>query len=304
MWKFSQPTLDRQSHLRDCTKHFKRWRNQEESFLLLVNEKYQVLLQPDGVHAVNAKHFIEADVIKHWVYLGHTKFNKPWFATQVNSWDYELQSHQQWMDLRVALANIAEPYASAIAYAKAMIYWHRHHQFCGKCGSKTAFHKAGHERYCEPCEFTFYPRTDPAIIVGVEYQENLLLARQATWPINRYSVIAGFVEPGESFEQAVAREVLEEVNLKVEKTQYIGSQPWPFPCSVMIGFSAQASSQSIELLDGELEKAIWVSPNEFSKKVSSGELKLSTRESISFHIIDRWAKRHNINIEKLFDAQR
>jgi NAD+ diphosphatase len=201
----------------------------------------------------------------------------------------------------LALPQLAEPYASTLAYAKALIYWHQHHQFCGKCGSTTYIHSAGHERFCEKCNQSIYPRTDPAIIVAVSYQEHLFLARQRQWPTKRFSVLAGFVEPGESFEQAVEREVWEESKLKVHSIRYIGSQPWPFPCSIMIGFEAEATSLDFNLQDDELEQALWVTPKSLLEKLEKNELKLPTNGSISFHLIERWAHQHDISLSKYAD---
>ncbi len=297
MWKFSQSPLNRNSHLRNQSAQLSLWRKQENCQLIVFNEKYQILLQPDGIHPVNTLRHEATQETHKWIYLGHHK-ETPWFCTRVLSDQFELNFHQQWHDLRLALPMIAEPYASIIAYGKALLYWHSHHKFCGKCGSKTYVHKAGHELFCEQCDKAIFPRTDPAIIVSVTFNDQLLLARQSIWPANRYSVLAGFVEPGESFEQAVQREVWEESQLKVRDVEYIGSQPWPFPCSLMVGFTAKATSSEFTLLDQELEKALWVSRDNIDELITSGQLKLSSPESISYHLIEHWAHQHGISLAK------
>lgn len=293
MWKFAHSSLDRQSHLRSHADQLVSWKKKEDTQLIIFNERYEVLMAPDGVHAANAFHHSDRPKQHNWIYLGHSD-NKAWFCARQNSAEFELSFHQQWKDLRLVLPMIAEPHSSAIAYGKALLYWHSHHTYCGKCGDKTYVHMAGHERYCESCEKSIYPRTDPAIIVSVTHGDELLLARQQQWPENRYSVLAGFVEPGESFEQAVEREVWEESQLKVHQIKYLGSQPWPFPCSVMIGFTAVAKSKDFNLLDDELERAQWVSPSSIIQKIEDGSLKLPTSGSISGYLIDHWAKQHGI----------
>ncbi|NVJ60241.1 MAG: NAD(+) diphosphatase [Gammaproteobacteria bacterium] len=304
MWKFNFHGLDRDALIRSNSKELKQLKYSDQKFLLIFNEKLQVLMATDGYHPINGHMQADVPSAHHWIYLGKTNIDNkknatPWFCTKVESNQFELSFHQQWIDLRLVLAQITEPYASTMAYGKALLHWHREHAFCGRCGHSNFFHMAGHERYCESCERSIFPRTDPAIIVSVTYQDRLLLARQSSWPDKRYSVLAGFVEPGESFEQAVVREVKEESNLNVHKCEYIGSQPWPFPCSIMIGFNAEAKNTNFELLDDELEKALWVTPKELEQQVKSKQLKLPTEGSISFALIERWARSHSLNLDKL-----
>jgi NAD+ diphosphatase len=300
MWKFAHSPLNRQSYFRNDSARLKIWKMQENARLILINERYQILMQPDGVHPYNATHHPNAPIYNRWIYLGHAE-EIPWFCARVKSGEFELSNHQQWLDLRLALPQLAEPYASILAYAKALIYWHQHHQFCGKCGSATFVHSGGHERFCEKCNQSIYPRTDPAIIVAITHKTQLFLARQKHWPAKRYSVLAGFVEPGESFEQAVEREVWEESQLSVHAIRYVGSQPWPFPCSIMVGFEAEAKSTQFNLQDDELDDALWVTPDSLVEKLTTGEIKLPGSGSISYHLIERWAHRCNISLTKYCD---
>ena len=159
-------------------------------------------------------------------------------------------------DLRLIGSLLRRGDVELLAYARGMLYWHRHHRFCAGCGKPTKPRQGGHQRICEGCSKEHFPRTDPAIMSLVCHEDRCLLARQASFPSGMYSVLAGFVEPGESLEDAVARETLEEVGLEVTDIRYERSQPWPFPASLMLGFTARAVSEQIQL-DDELEDARW-----------------------------------------------
>ena len=143
--------------------------------------------------------------------------------------------------LREAATELPAEEAALGAYAASLLSWHRRHGFCANCGAATEVIDGGHERRCPACEAHHFPRTDPVVIVRVvDRRDRLLLGRQASWPEGRFSVLAGFVEPGETLEEAVRREVQEESGVVVESAEYVASQPWPFPSSLMIGFNALA----------------------------------------------------------------
>ena len=180
--------------------------------------------------------------------------------------------------------------AGLLAFARSMVHWHQQHTHCGKCGNLTAMEEAGFLRRCtsEECDRLHFPRTDPAVIVLVTNGNRALLGRQAKWDKTWYSVLAGFVEPGESLEQAVRREVKEEAGIDVGEVRYDSSQPWPFPSSLMIGFIADATSDQIEIGDDELEDARWFTRDEIDAALEVGELRLSPRTSISRHLIETW----------------
>ena len=180
--------------------------------------------------------------------------------------------------------------AALLACAKAMTYWHQRHQFCGDCGSPTISTEAGFVRDCTnaDCAKKHFPRSDPAIIVLVQYGQKALLGRQASWPEGMYSTIAGFVEPGESLEAAVVREVHEETGVKLAEITYHSSQPWPFPSSLMLGYMAQAADPAIQRNDEELEDAQWFSREDLVKAIKTGTMFVPASLSISHRLIETW----------------
>lgn len=209
------------------------------------------------------------------------------FAFDIESADPpQLQAAASFEDLRLIAAQLPAEEAGLLAYARAMVSWRRQHRFCGCCGAQTTPAKGGHVLICSnpACGKEQFPRIDPAIIVLVSDGDRALLGRQAAWPPGRYSTIAGFVEPGESLEDAVAREVLEETGIAVDDIEYHSSQPWPFPASLMLGFTAHALSREILRLDQELEDARWFSRAD----LASGSVLLPPRQSISYRLIEHW----------------
>jgi len=207
---------------------------------------------------------------------------------------YEVESDEtpvtpegtRFADLRTVAALMPEDQAGLLGYARAMVNWQRTHRHCGRCGTPTVPAKAGHVLVCTNpiCRHEQFPRLDPAIIVLVIDGDRVLLGRQASWPAGRYSTIAGFVEPGESLEDAVAREVQEETGIRVEGIEYHSSQPWPFPSSLMLGFTARAISHDIQLRDLELEDARWFTRED----IVGGTPFLPPNVSISFRLIEDW----------------
>jgi NAD+ diphosphatase len=174
-----------------------------------------------------------------------------------------------------------------LGYARAMAHWHRQHLFCGRCGAATRSERGGHQRSCTACGAQIFPRLDPAIIVLVTDGARCLLGRQASWPKGRYSCLAGFVEHGETLEMAVAREVLEETDVRVRAPRYVSSQPWPYPGSLMLGFRAESASTDIHCNDGELEHAAWFSRDDIARSVDAG-LMMPPSRSISYRLIRAW----------------
>jgi NAD+ diphosphatase len=196
--------------------------------------------------------------------------------------------------LRGAAAAMAHDEAGLAAYLTALLNWHRRHPFCPACGAETVVLEAGYSRRCMRCRTMHFPRTDPVVIVLVENDRHVLLGRHSHWPQGQYSVIAGFVSPGESLQEAVAREVEEETAITVRNPLFVTSQPWPFPISLMIGFEARADGGTPDPRDGELEDVRWFDLLEAVRLAAtdeSEELRLAPRFSIGRLLIERWIRR-------------
>lgn len=176
--------------------------------------------------------------------------------------DVSAPSGMVFRDLRVLFGNLDEQLHAIAGRAVQIMEWDRTHQFCGACGKQTELSTTDRSRICPACKLPNFPRLSPAMIVAVERGHEILLGRSPHFPAGIYSVLAGFVEPGESAEEAVAREVMEETGISVRDVRYFGSQPWPYPNSLMLGFTAQYESGEIRLEDDEIEDARWFRADE------------------------------------------
>jgi NAD+ diphosphatase len=208
----------------------------------------------------------------------------------------------QRIGLRQAAMVFSQEDGGLAAYTAALLNWHRRHRFCANCGQPTNVGEAGLVRKCPACGAEHHPRTDPVVIMLVtDGDERLLLGRQAAWPTGRYSALAGFVSPGESLEEAVAREVREETGVLVGRPRYVDSQPWPFPSSLMLGFSAPWLGGEPRIADEELQDARWFSREELERAAAEdddagwgtpgdagGPLKLPPRLAIARQLVQDW----------------
>ncbi len=211
-------------------------------------------------------------------------------------WSVELQSNVclpemgSLTGLRALYDRLPEPLYAIAGRAAQVVAWERDHQFCGRCGNPTDRMPAERGRRCGGCNLTAYPRLSPAIIVLIERGDQILLARGHAFLPGRFGIIAGFVEPGESLEEAVRREVQEEVGIELGRVEYFGSQPWPFPHGIMIGFRAKYQQGDISLEDGELAEAGWYGLDDLPD--------IPSKLSIARRLIDDWAERRGAVIDQ------
>ncbi|CAA9350334.1 MAG: NADH pyrophosphatase, decaps 5'-NAD modified RNA [uncultured Nocardioidaceae bacterium] len=194
----------------------------------------------------------------------------------------------EWATLRGVGARLRAEDAGLVVHAVALAEWHRTHRFCPRCGAILEVGAGGHVLECTGCGRDHFPRTDPAVIMLVTDGERALLGRQASWPPGRYSTLAGFVEPGESLEDAVRREVMEEVGVEIGEVSYVGNQPWPFPASLMVGFFAHAETTAIDVDGDEIEDARWFSREEIAALAQEGTVVLPGGFSISRSLVEAW----------------
>jgi NAD+ diphosphatase len=290
LWYTGSP-LDRASHLREDDTHLKNpqsrivpvWRNRN-----LVSAEEPVAFFPTVAEA--AKLFDQGrylsmlglydDVAHFAVDLSHLE----------DPYDHPvIEAKGTFEDLRQVGPVLDRNVGAIMAYARGLMTWHGRHLFCGVCGSPTDIVQAGHERVCinADCAAKHFPRTDPAVIMLVTRDDMCLLGRSYRFRGQMYSTLAGFVEPGESLEEAVAREVFEEVGVRVGDCRYLGSQPWPFPASIMLGFHATAETTEITVNKDELQDARWLSRAELEDTESVG-ISLPRRDSIAYRLIQIW----------------
>jgi NAD+ diphosphatase len=197
------------------------------------------------------------------------------------------------VEVRTAAATLSADDAAITAQGRQMLDWHARHRFCAVCGHATAVKEAGYLRECDECDAQHFPRTDPVVIMLVESGERCLLGRQAAWPAQMYSALAGFIEAGESIEEAVRREVAEEAGIAVGDVRYFASQPWPFPSSLMIGCIARAESEAVTVDKAELEDARWFPRAEILRSLAqpgAGGVFVPPPLAIAHHLIKAWAE--------------
>lgn len=262
-----------------------------------------IVIDPDGRGLVRAdrgglRFLGESERSAHWpdaavAFLGATDEANYFVAAAAQAGAAESTSALQarWMDLRAAGLSLPAFDAGLFAYARALLFWQTRVRFCGACGHATTLVSAGHKALCTnpACGLEHFPRTDPAIIVIVGWRDACLLGRQPGWPEGRWSTLAGFVEPGESLEDAVRREVFEEAGVRVDDSDYHSSQPWPFPASLMLGFSARASDPAIHV-GAELAEARWFEVDDIVRGLSDRSLVLPPPLSVSHRLIEHWLR--------------
>jgi len=293
--RFTAVRLNRETELRDDA----QWvastiANPHTRLVPLWRSRSLLERTSDGTKAIylSPDELTQPDRIQPPTLLGNDG-KREYFAVSVTDAqkDQILEQHPavQFADLRMASIDMAAKHAGILAYAKAMHYWQYRHAFCGICGSPNRLRSAGHRMVCsnEECSRQSFPRIDPAIIVLVTHKDSCLLGRNSKWRSRHFSTLAGFVEPGESLEDAVVREVYEEVQVQLTDIRYVSSQPWPFPASAMCGFYAEAADRSCGASD-EVEEARWFNVESLTRAIVDNEIRLSAPVSIAFRLLADW----------------
>ncbi|HVJ61727.1 MAG TPA: NAD(+) diphosphatase [Tahibacter sp.] len=225
-------------------------------------------------------------------FLGRNE-HAAWFAVGIDADEdaFAQRLGARWMDLRSAGLALPAFDAGLFAYARGVLFWQTRVRFCGVCGSPNLLLSSGHRARCTnpACALEHFPRTDPAIIVIVGWRDACLLGRQPSWPVGRWSTLAGFVEPGETLEDAVRREVHEEAGVTVDECDYHSSQPWPFPSSLMLGFTARATDPTIKV-GAELAEARWFEVDDIVGGLADRSFVLPPPLSVSYRLIEHWLR--------------
>ena len=279
---FIAEPLDRADHLR----------TDEIALAVLRTHGRCIGVDGEGRTAVDAQdglQMLSGELADDAVFLG-MQGDQPWFARLIAQWP----EGQRTLDLRAAVMQWPAFESTLFAQARAVLRWRSQYRHCPVCAHALTFSRAGWQGNCEACGAVQYPRSDPAVIVAVSDGERLLLGRQSTWtPKMRYSTLAGFVEPGESLEEAVARELFEEAGIRVSDVSYVASQPWPFPSSLMIGCRAVAHDPALTLDETEIEAAMWVDRAEVRAALAGdmgAPFMAPPPMAIARYLLEDWAK--------------
>ena len=263
---FTGGTLDRADAIRQSPAAVAAAAADRRARLLVLGPGWQPEVTADGRLAWTS--LADAPAAAELALLGLDEAQAPHFVAIVPAGDGA--SHRS-PAMMAALGSLAGGDAATYAAARSVVQWHGRHGFCAHCGTATQVFRAGWARRCPACAAEHFPRVDPVVIMIAEHDGRALLGRQAAWPAGRYSALAGFLEPGESVEEAVAREVREEAGVAVTSVRYVASQPWPFPhAQLMLACVAEAADDAITLDANELEDAIWV-PRDEVRRVLAGE---------------------------------
>ena len=301
---FGASGLDRAAELRSQSDDL--WAARQGKTLVFWRGK--PLLNAGGAEYVAPSHPVLQIADDKPIYLGRND-GEHVFAVDISKWqpedpsddvgqfvDQSRQHHPNlpdqaaFVELRQGMTILSARDAEVLATAKAILEWHRSHRFCSKCGVKSQLTMGGWERECPACSAKHFPRTDPVVIMLITRGNSVLLGRSPFWPEGMYSLLAGFVEPGETIEAAVRREVFEESAIRVGKVGYMASQPWPFPNSLMIGCRGEAENDEIVIDPDEIEDALWVSREEIALAFTGAHptIKPARKGSIAHYLLQLW----------------
>jgi NAD+ diphosphatase len=302
MIAFAGNPLDRASDKRGDTAWLAERRTERTTRVLPLWKLQPLLLGPENATGNTSLGFVDGDLAAGLgalnaveVFLGMDA-GVAYFARDISSLTdplaASLASHGHFRDARSAAALLPGHEVAMLGQAKALIDWHNRHGFCAQCGTPTELADGGYRRICPVCKAEHFPRTDPAVIMLVTVGGRCLLGRNKRFTGGHYSTLAGFLEPGESIEEAVRREVYEEVGVRVGAVTYFASQPWPFPSNLMIGCFAEAATDGIQVDGNEILAARWFDRETIRRLLSgeSNEVGLPRRDAIAFHLIRHWAE--------------
>ena len=298
MIAFCGNPLDRAGDKRGDADWLARTRASSNARVMLLWRLQPLLAGPEKAEAAEEIGFVDGarasamgGVDAAEVFLG-LDGNTSYFARDISELAEPPSGLGHFREARSAVSHLPLAQVAMLGQAKALIDWHARHPFCSRCGSPTALTDAGYRRLCPACKAEHFPRTDPAVIMLVTAGDHCLLGRNKRFTGGHYSTLAGFVEPGESIEEAVAREVKEEVGITVGLVRYFTSQPWPFPASLMIGCFAEAETRDIAIDGHEIIAARWFDRATVKALITgeSTEIGIPRRDAIAFHLIKTWAK--------------
>jgi NAD+ diphosphatase len=303
---FGGSRLDRAAHERGAAHAL--WLDETSRVIVMWRGKPLVTKAHDGVLRFRSDHQVLTDATTDRIYLGRDE-GVATFAVDISSWvpadlddaalDTFLDPTEQvhpavwdgvFAELRAIMTHLSPRDAELVATARAVFGWHQSHRFCSSCGHLSDFAMAGWQRNCPSCERSHFPRTDPVVIMLITKDDNVLVGRSPGWPEGMYSLLAGFVEPGETLEAAVRREVKEESGITVGPVSYLASQPWPFPASLMFGCKGEALDEDIVVDADELEDAMWISRADMHI-VFAGQhpvMKPAREGAIAHFLLDNW----------------
>ncbi|PHZ86647.1 NAD(+) diphosphatase [Paremcibacter congregatus] len=296
--------LDTADHLRGDQAWLKQQLSESSTHFLIYAGGCPLMDVSDGLHP-GFKFSDELDSFlgenwreNDWVFIGLDDHQNAFFAGAVKG-NVTLQGHEKFIDLRSVALQVGQggfsDIPSLLGRGKMLLEWHGRRHYCSSCGGKSISERGGYVRKCQnkDCGAEHFPRTDPVVIMMVYKGDNCLLGRGVGWPEGNYSALAGFMEPGESIEEATRREVLEESGIKIGKVTYVQSQPWPFPSTLMIGVMAEALTEDITIDKTELSDARWFSRDELKAKMANGgddEFRVPPTLAIARHLLENWLK--------------
>jgi NAD+ diphosphatase len=282
---FAHSPLDRLAGLRSNNLEVEKLAKSPKARFVHVHAD-QVLLAGETLDVSPPQHSVQP------LLLGKDTEGQVWFAVPADLND-------SFKSIRSVMIDgvLSRQHLSIVAQARSLLHWHQTHGFCAKCGMASEVRDAGYRRHCAGCATDHFPRTDPVVIMAVCRGNKTLLGRQKAWPPNMYSTLAGFMEPGETLEDAVRREVKEEVGVTVGKIDYVASQPWPFPASLMIGMIGEADDMALTIDETEIETARWFDADELKMMLDGTHpqgLHASRPDAIAWHLAQAALKRISV----------